>query len=55
MFHALLISFLFFDSLALPLPNQTNAVSTSIHSLLLPARTHIIDQLQSGPPGNIFT
>ena len=39
-FTPLLISFLFFDSLALPLPNQ-NAVSTSIHSLLLPCpHTH---------------
>jgi hypothetical protein len=41
----LLISFLFFDSLALPLPNE-NTVST-FHSLP-PAHTHIIDQLSVG-------
>src|SRR5271154_6100779 len=47
-FRPLLISFLFFDSLALPLLNQ-NAVST-FHSLLhLPTHTSLnLDQLQSG-------
>jgi hypothetical protein len=45
-FRPLLISFLFFDSLALPLPNQ-NDVST-FHSLLPPAHIHIIHHLPSG-------